>query len=301
MLRELCAGTAALTLYCASGRRPPLAYMGGKGSYAKQIAEALQLTRLRPTRYELYDRGEWGLTLETLFCATEGLPVLAEQARLALGCASWPERASARGACAVAQVIRAWQEDDARGLYDRLRNSPPNKNRIIRAATHLYLQTRTYRGKPVYPRVDGSGWVTYGFDPEVRGAVREGAKPRGSYNARPAFAGKIEALSSLEGITASQQDSRRVEPVSASIVYIDPDYVGTTGYQHSLSRDAVCALAEAHASLALVVAISEAEPLHALGSTWQHVRLQDHRPRRSFVAGEEGVSVGEWLTIWRAP
>lgn len=93
-----------------------------------------------PTALHLNDPGEWGRTLSTLLISR-----------------AWGD---------VAGVFNRWAPEDS-------------MDPVERAATHLYLQTRTYRAKPVYPTA--TGWVTHGFDPEYRLAksMSPGAKSRG--------------------------------------------------------------------------------------------------------------------------
>lgn len=54
-------------------------------------------------------------------------------------------------------------------------------------------------------------------------------------------------------------------------VYMDPPYVGTTGYRHNLGRDEVVRLAIAYAAMGATVAISEAEALPELVAAGWHV------------------------------
>lgn len=68
--------------------------------------------------------------------------------------------------------------------------------------------------------------------------------------------------------------------------YLDPPYVGATGYGWDMPRAEVLALARRWADAGAVVAISEAEPLELDG--WHHLELtQGKKP--------------EWLTVSRPP
>jgi hypothetical protein len=83
------------------------------------------------------------------------------------------------------------------------------------------------------------------------------------------------------------------------VVYIDPSYVGTTGYAADLPRADVVALARRWAAAGAVVAISEAEPIPELvAEGWHAVRIDGERvgQKRTFSKQQ-----AEWLTMSRAP
>jgi hypothetical protein len=79
------------------------------------------------------------------------------------------------------------------------------------------------------------------------------------------------------------------------VVYMDPPYVGTTGYAATLSRDQVVRHARAYAELGAVVAISEAE---VVIPEWDAVEITGGRrgQKRTFSKQQ-----AEWLTMNRAP
>ena len=79
------------------------------------------------------------------------------------------------------------------------------------------------------------------------------------------------------------------------IVYMDPPYVGTTGYAATLGRDEVVRHARAYAALGATVAISEAEVVIA---EWDAVEITAGRKgqKRTFSKHQ-----AEWLTMNREP
>lgn len=84
-----------------------------------------------------------------------------------------------------------------------------------------------------------------------------------------------------------------------SIVYVDPPYVGTTGYDHDLPRAEVVRLSRAWHAAGATVAISEAEPIADLvAEGWHAVNLSAQRfgQARTFSRQKE-----EWLTLSRTP
>jgi hypothetical protein len=79
----------------------------------------------------------------------------------------------------------------------------------------------------------------------------------------------------------------RARASGPSFVYLDPPYVGATGYGWDMPRAEVLALARRWADAGAVVAVSEAEPLALEG--WHHLELT-----------RDGGKP-EWLTLSRAP
>jgi hypothetical protein len=98
-------------------------------------------------------------------------------------------------------------------------------------------------------------------------------------------------------------DARAVDPGPAlppgTVAYMDPPYVGTTGYAADLPRAEVVALARRWAAAGAVVCISEAEAIPELvAEGWHSVRIDGERagPRRTFSKQQ-----AEWLTLNRPP
>jgi hypothetical protein len=98
-------------------------------------------------------------------------------------------------------------------------------------------------------------------------------------------------------------DARAVDPGPAlppgTVAYMDPPYVGTTGYASDLPRADVVALARRWAAAGAVVCVSEAEAIPDLvAEGWHAVRIDGERvgQRRTFSKQQ-----AEWLTLNRAP
>ena len=84
-----------------------------------------------------------------------------------------------------------------------------------------------------------------------------------------------------------------------TICYMDPSYVGTTGYADNLGRAEVVALARRWAAAGAVVCISEAEPIPELvADGWHSVDITETRKgqKRTFSKQQR-----EWLTMSEAP
>jgi hypothetical protein len=97
-------------------------------------------------------------------------------------------------------------------------------------------------------------------------------------------------------------DARKVDPPqlpAGTVAYMDPPYLGTTGYSHDLGRGAVLELARKWADAGAFVAISEAEPIAALvAEGWSTVEITGERvgQKRTFSKQQR-----EWLTMSRPP
>ena len=79
------------------------------------------------------------------------------------------------------------------------------------------------------------------------------------------------------------------------VVYMDPPYLGTTGYLHDLGRDEVVRIAYDFDRLGAVVAISEAE---VVIPEWHAVEITAGRKgqKRTFSKQQQ-----EWVTMNREP
>jgi hypothetical protein len=98
-------------------------------------------------------------------------------------------------------------------------------------------------------------------------------------------------------------DARGIEPgpdlPPGTVAYMDPPYVGTTGYGHDLPRSEVVALARRWAAAGAMVAISEAEPIADLvAEGWHAVRIDGERKGQARTFSKQK---DEWLTLSNAP
>ena len=98
-------------------------------------------------------------------------------------------------------------------------------------------------------------------------------------------------------------DARGIEPgpdlPPGTVAYMDPPYVGTTGYGHDLPRSEVVALARRWSAAGAMVAISEAEPIGDLvAEGWYAVRIDGERKGQARTFSKQK---DEWLTLSNAP
>jgi hypothetical protein len=97
-------------------------------------------------------------------------------------------------------------------------------------------------------------------------------------------------------------DARAAQPETlpeGTVAYMDPPYLGTTGYAHDLGRPEVVELARRWADAGAVVCISEAEPIPELmADGWHSVDITETRKgqKRTFSKQQR-----EWLTMSEAP
>ena len=180
----------------------------------------------------------------------------------------------------AAEIIRGWKDEDPRALWERLRAEGPVKAPEPREVARWCYVT----GQSVEKRDTGCSWFT---------------RPNGE--GQKSFSGYVAHLSTLPTLPATvTDDARPLQPARlppGSIVYIDPPYVGTTGYGHDLTREEVCTLAERWASAGALVVISEAEPLTEL-SGWHQVEITGERKgqKRTFSKQQR-----EYLTMSSPP
>ena len=84
-----------------------------------------------------------------------------------------------------------------------------------------------------------------------------------------------------------------------TVAYMDPPYVGTTGYGHDLPRSEVVALARRWSAAGAMVAISEAESIGDLvAEGWHAVRIDGERKGQARTFSKQK---DEWLTLSHAP
>jgi site-specific DNA-adenine methylase len=169
-----------------------------------------------------------------------------------------------RGLEDVVGLLERLDAMDALDAYNSLHGSPtPPLGDPAYAAQHLFLQRLAHSGKAVGVRA--GDWVSPGFN--KTSAYGVAATDRFG-EVRPMVPSMIRLLKQAswqwpESVTITQLDARdMVARPGWNAIYIDPPYVGTTGYpQGGLSREDVIAMANRWATTGAVVAVSESEPI----------------------------------------
>lgn len=264
---ELCAGTAALSLRLhARGARPPVSRMGAKTGYADCILRVLGLAP--GTRAAHY-----------LWCEPDpGVRLLLEAYR------------DAGLARAAASIIRGWADEEPRALWERLRaEGPPRLPEAVdprEVARWVWTWGRSFNTKG-----PDAGFLP---DQSANGTPVWNAHPPGWY------ADACDALPTLPATIAP--DARDIDPPAlppGTVCYMDPPYVGTTGYGSDLPRSEVVALARRWHAAGAVVCISEAEAISELvADGWHAVRIDGERvgQKRTFSKQQ-----AEYLTLSHPP
>jgi hypothetical protein len=275
---ELCAGTAALSLRLHRRHaRPPVSRMGAKTGYADAILRVLGLRPGQGAAHYLWCEPDPGVRL--LLEAYRD-PGLAQKA---------------------AAIIRGWADEEPRALWERLRAEGPPRGveagevarwaRLI-TANRLIPGRWADDGRWVNAARDGGehtiGGVSFGGDEFCTPAVDLAEKFEASVGDMPATV---------------HADARGIEPgpdlPPGTVAYMDPPYVGTTGYGHDLPRSEVVALARRWAAAGAMVAISEAEPIGDLvAEGWHAVRIDGERKGQARTFSKQK---DEWLTLSNAP
>ena len=286
---ELCCGSSALTLHLTGTQRQLVPYQGSKWPLRKQL-EAL-LVRLgywgAPSEVLLSDAGPWANSMQTIL-----------------------QRPKDVGAALRPLVEEGEREPEA--LYARLNGGRVPAEKEQAAAELLWLQRMAFSGKAVGTRA--RCWRAQGLNTtSARGVAateRFGA-------VRPLGRALLEATESVcpfepvVGLRAQPDGLHDFRPGALDmggprvVAFIDPPYVGTTGYPDGdLPRDDVVKLARDWKAAGSTVIICEAEPVAELaGEGWRSECLQEGRGEsraRMQARARQPASRGwEWVTYWK--
>jgi len=181
----------------------------------------------------------------------------------------------------AARIIRSWKDEEPRALWERLRAEGP-----IRLAEWSALQGGCYGGFPINekpPTPDYNRWP---------GGKHPGDWPQST----------ADAFTTTPTLPATvTPDARPIEPADlppGTVCFMDPPYVGTTGYGNDLPREDVVALARRWRDAGARVYISEAEPLPSLvADGWHAVEITSQRKGQKRTFG----GTREWVTCSHEP
>ena len=323
---ELCAGTAALSLRLhQEGANPPVSRMGSKRGYANAILHELGLYPGLQAGHYLWCEPDAGCRLLLEAYRDEKLAKAAaaiirswkdEEPR-----ALWERlRAEGPAKCPPADVreVARWSfvqssntfialDENFRNtgaggstFYDRddpCRAAPLIDNTPTLPAT-IAPDARTVDAREVarwalLPAWDVKGTGT-GFFRGPAG-VSSGVHSRRALTIDGASA-RFATLSTLPASIA--HDATQVEPPTlppGTVAYIDPPYVGTTGYGHDLGRKQVIELALRWHEAGAMVAISEQEAIpELLALGWRAVDITSRRDGQKRTFSKQKT---EFLTL----
>lgn len=271
LLVELCCGSAAVSIRAmSSSGKPPIGYQGGKRGYARAILAAIGLKpgECRGWDFLWVDAGPWA--------------------------EAWQVWRTAEGRADTIARLRAWEHEDPRTLWERLRDAPVPGELRERVAAWAVLQFWSWGGKPI-DRRSAIAWKTHGFDvsaayPEQTDSMRDRARLLGD-----AILDMERLPAALASTSIVRDNVQAIDPIPRAVVVFDPPYAGTTGYGCDLPREAVLEVAERWRAAGCLVAVCEQEPLPLPG--WHHVDLgRTDGIKRTFSRQQREV-----LTISRAP
>lgn len=272
-LIEPCCGTAALALHLLGARRQLTPRQGSKWSHRRALAELV--ARLgyvgAPARVVLSDADPWGVAVAW---ALVGRETLLERLR----------------------PLVAAGERDPRALHDRLHGAALPLDPARMAAELLWLQRMAYAGKAV--RTAGGRWVSPGLN--LTSAYGVPATDRFG-EVRPLGPSLLRAIEALPPVSARVDAEVGLVvptgPVRRTLVYLDPDYVGSTGYSASIPRSDVVELAVEWTRAGATVLVSEAEAVEELRargwSAEQIGQVEGKADRRLVFRSRSRV---EWVT-----
>jgi len=274
-LVEPCCGTAALTMHLLGARKQLVPRQGSKWFLRRELASLVQRLGFMgaPSRVILSDASPWARVVQQVL-RLDRSHLLAELGRLV-----------------------AAGERDPRMLHDLLHGARVPSNPTCMAARLLWLQRMAYAGKAVGV-VEGR-WSSPGLNPTsaygVAATERFGeVRPLGA-----ALLKVVNAAPTFLGIEAEVGLARPHQGTAPTLVYLDPPYLGVTGYTGAeLGRDQVVELAQAWARAGAVVVVSEATAVqqagwHAapIGSVTQADLLFRARHRTEWVTWRGGLQL----------
>ena len=265
---ELCAGLASVSLVLQGGRhaRPPVSRMGNKRGYAEAILWACGLRQGQGAHRFLWCEPDPGCSA---LLRAYGQPEVLREA---------------------AEIIRGWADEDPRELWERLKAEGP-----IRSGEAGEVAR--------WVQVAGAAYVRGQFDGATFDAAhqRVGVSKWGAGDPRDVAPPVLDTAPTFLAITVAP-DAREIDPPAlpaGSVVFIDPPYVGTTGYGHDLPREAVVEMARRWKDAGALVCISEQEALPELmAEGWHALDITSTRKGQKRTFSKQQT---EMLTMSEAP
>ena len=254
---ELCAGLASVSLMLQGGKYapPPVSRMGNKHGYGLALHRIMGLRPGQGAERFLWCEPDPGC--RALLHAYTDREVMQEAAR----------------------IIRGWASEDPRSLWERLRAEGP-----IRVGEAREVARWTYTANNAFRKgFPDSGHQ--GYDAALGGSRHTWQEAAATYRDASALPANVTP------------DARTIEPADlppGTVVFVDPPYVGTTGYGNDLPRSEVVSMARRWADAGARVYISEAEPIGALvDDGWHAVEITSQRigQKRTFSKQQR-----EWVT-----
>jgi hypothetical protein len=189
----------------------------------------------------------------------------------------------------AAAIIRGWADEEPRALWERFRAEGPPRG--------------ADPGDVGVPPREVARWLVRATWSYEQGNIRTGFVGPGDRRQDTTATATATERAGMGLPATITPDARAIEPgpdlPPGTVAYMDPPYVGTSGYGHDLPRADVVALARRWADAGATVAISEAEPIGDLVSDgWYVVEVTEQRKgqKRTFSKQQR-----EFLTMNRKP
>lgn len=329
---ELCAGLASVSLVLQGGpnARPPVSRMGNKRGYAEAILWACGLRQGQGAHRFLWCEPDPGCS--ALLRAYGQPEVLREAADIIRGWADEDPRELWERLKAEGPIKAATAGDVARTIslgHLSYRDSQPesgfgvSKGYTEAGAMPLSGRPGLLESAPTFPaitvapdarEIDPREVARHCFlhmgsfsqkGPQAGIGTPEG-KPK-SHNfggfapVTEQLLGTLPLAPTFPAITVAP-DARDLDPPdlpAGSVVFIDPPYVGTTGYGHDLPREAVVEMARRWKDAGALVCISEQEALPELmAEGWYALDITSTRKGQKRTFSKQQA---EWLTMSEPP
>jgi hypothetical protein len=206
----------------------------------------------------------------------------------------------------VATLIEMFMSADPREVYDRTHKHPASPLPEVYAAQFLFLQRLAFGGKAVECRTEHGGevWRSPGFNRTFAYGVPKQSDFGAVAPQLPSLLRSLHEAQPTRAVVTGDQRPAAYDPnptacpLSRTVVYLDPPYVGTTPYPHGgADRASLINLARRYAIDGATVIISEIEPIAPLvaeGWVSGYVGKRDHgSPVQS--------TKPEYITCWGVP
>lgn len=270
---EPCAGMASVSLHAALEiTKNPVAYRGSKIGYAKIICKILQARA--PQEIWLNDPDD---------------DIYRFWSSVAAG-----------GAPDMIAHIKSWGDEPAQALWDRLQNTQGDD--VFEAVKWAWMWgvawpvgSKKFRGELRYVTPKAQDYL--GAKTVSRLVAKYGRGPDGQVQYadrghREKLSQRLAMLEGLPPITVTNHPASQIQPQAGWLVYVDPPYKGTQGYNHTFQRSDVLEFAGRWSDMGCKVCISEQEAMDLPG--WVDLDITEHR---SGVARVRTKSVQEYLTV----
>jgi hypothetical protein len=254
---EVCAGSCAMAAHLSGWTRRPTAWLGSKWGYRAQLEGLAREAGLveRP-RLVLYDAGPVVEIAPQLMRSARARELAAALAREVLGPvdAAWPD-------AAASELCKGLEGEALKARARALTEQPVPLDPDERAAHGAVIVAASFGSAGLQVR-DGR-WVVRG------GLGRQGGSLR-AVRHLPTMP-SVDSYSARVASATPYDLPRGVHPEDC-VVFLDPPYASTAGYQDDMPRLDVIALCQSWRMAGAAVILTEATPVEALG--WRSVELR---------------------------